>query len=411
MAATEKITLRLSFAIRMIGQPIQTTPFFQMMSQVSNDPTTPWIHPVKSAPQVRTLKDTVKQYENSIAPEQFQRPESWQSVDKKKYFTSILMDRLEGSFVFVDLTLAVHKLESIAPENRAYKFFKDFKSQGYNYLTLDANNRLKMLTALLKDEWKIPSGSYWYVLDDSVDHLKLECATKFSDLPEVVRHLIEERQIIISQYTQIDYKGLSEVFLNVNSGVAPNPQEKRNAFGTEWADYVREVRNGDLSFMKLIHGENHMRRLFSDNWIADALCLIRNVTTDKVTGINQLTKNILYTSDFIQSDADYYTSKFQQLSSYITQMIEDQIMSVKAITRPVSCMNLLWMLCNGISTYEQAVDAMIEHEEFYQRKDDILNDNGRNFTWACGSLGNENNEIRMKVLPDIIQKVTSLMPA
>ena len=381
-----------------------------MINQVSNDPTTPWIYPVKSAPQVRTLRDTVKQYENSIAPEQFQRPESWQSADKKKYFTSILMNRLEGSFVFVDLTLAIYKLESFAPDNRACTFFKEFKSQGYNYLTLDANNRLKMLTALLRDEWTIPSGDYWYVLDDSVDHLELKSATKFSDLPEVVRHLIEERQIIISLYTQIDYKGLSEVFLNVNSGVAPNPQEKRNAFGTEWADYVREIRNGDLSFMELIHGQNHMRRLFSDNWIADALCFIRNVSPDKVSGIAQITKNVFYTSDFIQSDADYYTSKFRQLAEYITRMVKDDILDVKAIIRPASCMNLLWMLCNGISTYDQALEAMIEHEEFYQTKTS-MNDNGRNFTWACGFLGNENNEIRMRVLPGIIQKVTSVVPA
>ena len=90
-----------------------------MMSQVSNDPTIPWIYPIKSAPQVRTLKDTVNQYKHSIAPEQFQRPECWKSADKTKYFTSILMNRLEGSFVFVDLTLAIHKLESFAPNNRA----------------------------------------------------------------------------------------------------------------------------------------------------------------------------------------------------------------------------------------------------------------------------------------------------
>ena len=381
-----------------------------MMSQVSNDPTIPWIYPIKATPKNRTLQDVVKHYRDSIAPEQFQRPECWKSADKKKYFTSILMNRLEGSFVFVDLTLAIHKLESFAPDNRACKFFKEFKSQGYNYLTLDGNNRLKTLNQLFNDEWRIPAGPYWYVLDDSVDHLFLKTSTKFSDLPEVVRHLIEERQINISSYNQIDYQGLSEVFLNVNSGVAPNPQEKRNAFGTEWADYVREVRNGDLSFMELIHGQNYMRRLDCDQWIADALCIIRNVSVDKVSGINQLTKNILYTSDFIQNDADYYTSKFKLLASYITQMIEDKILSVKAITRPASCMNLLWMLCNGISTYDQAVKAMIKHEEFYQTNP-IMNDNGRNFVWACGSFGHENNTIRMMVLPVIIQKVTSLVPA
>ena len=381
-----------------------------MINQVLNDPTTPWIYPIKATPKNRTLQDVVKHYRGSIAPEQFQRPECWKSADKKKYFTSILMNRLEGSFVFVDLTLAIHKLESFAPDNRACTFFKELKSQGYNYLTLDGNNRLKTLSQLFRDEWTIPAGQYSFVLDDSVDHIELKSSTKFSGLPEVVRHLIEERQINISSYNQIDYDGLSEVFLNVNSGVAPNPQEKRNAFGTEWADYVREIRNDDLSFMELIHGQNYMRRLECDQWIADALCLIRNVSADKVTGITQLTKNLLYTSKFIQSDAEYYTSKFRQLSSYITQMIEDNILNVKAITRPASCMNLLWMLCNGISTYDQAVEVIIKHEEFYQTNP-IMNDNGRNFVWACGSLGHENNEIRMMVLPGIIQKVTSLRPA
>ena len=381
-----------------------------MINQVLNDPTTPWIYPIKATPKNRTLQDVVKHYRGSIAPEQFQRPECWKSADKKKYFTSILMNRLEGSFVFVDLTLAIHKLESFAPDNRACTFFKELKSQGYNYLTLDGNNRLKTLSQLFRDEWTIPAGQYSFVLDDSVDHIELKSSTKFSSLPEVVRHLIEERQINISSYNQIDYDGLSEVFLNVNSGVAPNPQEKRNAFGTEWADYVREIRNDDLSFMELIHGQNYMRRLECDQWIADALCLIRNVSADKVTGITQLTKNLLYTSKFIQSDAEYYTSKFRQLSSYITQMIEDNILNVKAITRPASCMNLLWMLCNGISTYDQAVEVIIKHEEFYQTNP-IMNDNGRNFVWACGSLGHENNEIRMMVLPGIIQKVTSLRPA
>ena len=381
-----------------------------MMSQVSNDPTIPWIYPIKSAPQVRTLKDTVNQYKHSIAPEQFQRPESWRSEDKKKYFTSILMNRLEGSFVFVDLTLAIHKLESFAPNNRACTFFKEFKSQGYNYLTLDANNRLKMLTALLKNEWVIPHGRYWYVSDDNVNGLDIDSTNdKFSTLPEVVRHLIEERQIIISQYTQIDYKGLSEVFLNVNSGVAPNPQEKRNAFGTEWADYVREVRNDNLSFMKLIHGENHMRRLVSDNWIADALCFIRSVSSDNVSGITQNTKNTLYDSDFIQSDADYYTSKFKLLASYITQMIEDDVLSVKTITRPVSCMNLLWMLCHGITNYEQAANAMMQHERLYARSS--TNERGRTFKWACGCLGMENNAIRMIELPVIVEEVLVQTPA
>jgi hypothetical protein len=49
-----------------------------MINQVLNDPTTPWIYPIKATPQNRTLQDVVKHYRGSIAPEQFQRPECWQ---------------------------------------------------------------------------------------------------------------------------------------------------------------------------------------------------------------------------------------------------------------------------------------------------------------------------------------------
>lgn len=381
-----------------------------MMSQGSDSKFS--IYPIKKCPEVLAIRYLVAQYADfSIAPEEFQRPTAWSQVDKKKYFSSILMDRLEGSFVFVDLIPAIKKLESIAPKNRACTYFKEFRQQKKQYLTLDANNRLKMTSALLKDEWKIPHGDYEYVFGDEVCKFEVTFRNdRFSKLDENVRNEIEGRCVTVSVYSQIDYKGLSEVFLNVNSGVPLNPQEKRNAFGTDWADYVRELRNSSMPFLELIH-KNPMNRLYSDNWIADALCFASGITEDEVYGITQITKDVMYRSKFSRTDytdtdgieykgTDYYSAKYAQLGQFITRMNDSEI---PYATRPSTCMNLFWMVCNGITTYEQAVSAVMKHEKLYNRSS--TNENGRTFKWACGCLGIENNTIRMIELPAIVEQV------
>ena len=387
-----------------------------MMSQGSDTKFT--VYPIKKTPIVKSISSLVREYADlTVAPGEFQRPLAWSHVDKRRYFSSILMDRLEGSFVFVDLISATKKLESIAPNNRAYNFFKEIRSQKKQYIILDANNRLKMLSALLKDEWKIPhSSDYKYVFEDEVCCFEVNGTNdRFSKLPEEIRNEIKKRSVTVSEYTQIDYKGLSEVFLNLNSGVPLNAQEKRNAFGTEWADYVREIRNDNMPFLRLIHN-SPMNRLYSDNWIADALCLVRGIIEDDVYGITQTTKDALYRSKFSRTDyidgdgienkgTDYYSAKFSQLGGYISLMKEE---GIDGATRPSTSINLFWMLCNGIDTYEQAVSAVIKHEKIYRSTK--TNERGRTFKWACGCLGMENNEIRMIEFPAIVEEVLIQLP-
>lgn len=320
------------------------------------------------------------------------------------------MDRVEGSFVFVDLILSIYKLESLErKDNPAYDLFINYRSKGYEHLILDANNRLKLSDDLLNDEWTIPAGDYQFVDDNTVHEIKIDSKTnKFSTLPDFIKRIIENRQIIVSEYTQIDFKGLSEVFLNVNSGVPLVDQEKRNAFGTEWADYVRKLRDDNSELMAKIMGRDYMKRLKGDNWIVDTLCFVRNVSPINVTGIADSTKNSLYkNSNFNLDEVKQFTDNFNKLDGYLSKMTSEDILPNRVITRPVSCMNLLWMMCNGIDTYAQAVEAVVLHEKYYQDKQQSMNDNGRNYQWACGSLRPENNEIRMRVISTIIDEVKS----
>jgi hypothetical protein len=378
------------------------------------------IHIVKKDPMNIFLVDLVRNYHSSFAPEQFQRPEAWGARDKKKYFLSILMNRLEGNFVFVDLTIALQKIKEIDIEDRAYSFFSMLKEQGIDYIILDGNNRFSHLKKLMNDEWEIPKGKYDYILDDHVASFVVgKHNNVFSKLPEVVRKIIQKRILVISEYHQISYDGLSEVFTNVNSGVPLNNQEKRNALNSPWADYVRSLGREIAPLLVFMFNEEYKKRLKGDEWIVEALDYATNVEkfdesepTYKPPGVTQSSKYSLYKSDIKKINKDFYQRKLLQLLEYVSAMMtdEDVKFNEKHAKRTSLITNMFWMMCNGVNTYDQLVESFKLHEEVYSDYSRV-NDAGNNFYWCCGGTGVKNNEFRIEVLSDIVDQVTNKVHA
>lgn len=378
----------------------------------------PIIFPIKNDPLTTTIKDLLNNYKGAYAPEQFQRPESWSASERSKYFASVLLNRLEGSFVFVDLELALDRLKKIDPNDRAYKYFDNLLSQMIEKIVLEGNNRLKFFEALLSDEYTIPNGVYHYVSDPHTTSLSQFVVGKhnnvFSKLDPHIKKVILCRKVVVSEYTQIDYSGLSQVFINVNSGVPLNAQELRNAMDTPWAEYVRMLRSQIAPLLMKIFPTtkktNYKKRLVGDELIAEMLDMVINNYKEDETdeyefkGVTQTSKNKLYESDFTQQH-EYYVEKFLLLADYIDRMIDDnwEDLSQTAIIKKSSVVNLFWMMCNGIETYEQAVEAMYLHEESYKDKT-LVNDADDTYKWACGGMGLKNMEFRMQVLPQIVEK-------
>ncbi len=375
----------------------------------------PFVFPVKHEPKVRSLKDTVINYQYSYAPEEFQRPEAWGKDDRKHYFQSLLMNRLEGNFVVVDIELTIKKLEKLAPTDRAYKFLVELSNQGLEYILLDGNNRFKFLTALMNDEYQIPRGTYNYVIEDDILTLVVGSHNNvFSKLPKLVKKVICDRQLVISEYVQIDYTGLSDVFTNVNSGVPLNNQEKRNAMDSPWAGWVRQIRGEITPLLITMFGTNYKFRLKGDEWIVQSLDFAINCAVDDIKGVGQGSMNRLYNSDITDIDQQFLLETFIELADYINVMISDDDFTfgnktdkVKVLSRGSTVMNLYWMMVNGINSYEEVCAAVIDHEKSY-KDSSFINDDGNNYVWACGGLGAKNNEMKMKVLANIMEYIEQL---
>lgn len=389
---------------------------------------------IKSDPMVLPIKNIVDNYKLSTAPIQFQRPESWTPKEKKLFWLSLLMNRIEGVIVLVDIAAALHRIQELNPHDRAIQLYEYLLKKGFEYIVLDGNNRLKFLQNLFNDEWVIPEGNYEYIRDlndsSTTSFRVTRKKNKFSDLPGAVKATLNRRRCIISEYTQIGYTGLSDIFTNTNSGVFPNPQELRNAKNTLWADFVRHLD-------KILTNSGLLTKVFSDptkrfcgqDWITECLNFALEAveeTQDPETNeisveffpINQTSKNTLYKSTFLsKGQQDGYIQLFKDVSQHILEMIDDNVLEENLLKRKSTVLNLFWMMCNGIQTYDEAVEAMKLYDEEYNRKDKFFTDvyeyaeneevvgDDLTFKNSCEGTRKINIEHRYLILSDIIRRV------
>jgi hypothetical protein len=373
----------------------------------------PFLYPIKKDPAAIALDYMLQKYDKCVAPSEVQRPIAWRPKDRKAYFESMCMGRTEGGFVFVNMQYTVQAMEDHGYTNdRAYRYFKKLMSQGYKYLTLDGNNRWTFIRDLIEDRYNIPLGTYNMLIQDTLHTFTVTKRNNvFSKLTGLEQRVLLDRVFVITEYTQLDYAGLSEIFLSINSGVPLNPQEKRNAMDSDWSDYVRKLSLDLAPLLTLILGENYTKRLAGDDWIATTLAYTIYCNPDEPCGIVQSTKDKLYSADFGTHFTEDYRALFLQLQDYVLDLLNDKTMPVseKDITMASFVQNLYWMMCNGLQEYEDVFAATVLHKD--ARKDSSrVNEDGNNYVWACGGTGTKNNAFKMEVLTEILDKTSGYVP-
>jgi len=389
------------------------------------------------------------------APQALQRPLSWKEKNKVDFFNSICMNRISGEIIIVHVQKALETLEDEAGKdtNEAYalihkaiKLFKDCLAKGKEYVVLDGNNRLMFYIDLFNDKWSIPPNTYEYIREktdsETCSFTVTNKANKWSDLPSKVQNALLDRLQIITEYTQIDWIGMSLVFINTNSMVAPNAQEIRNASVSNWADWIRKIRADHMNLLRMIH-TNPLNRLCGDEWVLDCLDFVmqgvqpsetpvtfcdkdgiprllnkhrqnpQSYTADvKCKALTQTTKFDLYDCDIPdQKETQYYESVFTNLEDWISKMVDAATTkeAKKRLKTGSLSQNLYWMMCNGIDTYQEAVLAVKYHQEAYANSSFTYGSDESTFKNACSGSSGQNIEFRYIVLKDIIGKVNTTL--
>ena len=69
------------------------------------------IAPIKTGSDMWEASYLIWKYLKVVAPKRCQRPLCWNNPTKVKYFKSLLMNRVEGTFIFIDIESAFEAIQ------------------------------------------------------------------------------------------------------------------------------------------------------------------------------------------------------------------------------------------------------------------------------------------------------------
>lgn len=174
----------------------------------------------------------------------FQRMACWSERSKKSYISSILEGAHPGYLILASVNANAHRNE----------YFKDLQDKGYQYLSIDGNNRSNCIVQFMNDEFTV-----------NVNGKPLT----YSQLDVNDRAQFNNLRLGIVLYENIDKEGCANIFLSHNESQPLSAQEKRNARIGEISTYIRELEPKVRKNIKTFDAEN--KRRGNDEFIVDIL--------------------------------------------------------------------------------------------------------------------------------------------
>ena len=164
----------------------------------------------------------------------FQRKSCWSLETKRRFILSFFKRRTPYPIVLASIESGISTSKRIG-NSRSLNTYSQLKKQGFNFISLDGQNRTTTLEEFVNNKFQI-SGT---IRDaDGVEQQVTNCFYK--DLPTRVRDAFNVLNVNVHVMKNCSYPELHEIFVHINDGEGLNEQEKRNAIMTWFSKYIRE---------------------------------------------------------------------------------------------------------------------------------------------------------------------------
>mgnify|MGYP000704585618 FL=1 len=213
----------------------------------------------------------LQKYGKIYLDDSFQSEERWSDKDKQEYMASLLEGRAITSIILADLASLVAALKiAFTEENEDYKFFKNLIDQGYEYITIDGNNRDRCISDFVEKKFALTNNEYntgaSYLPTFKVDSSN----NKYDTLPANAKKFIDDIELNVLVVTQCDRRGLADLFIAVNKGMNLNAQERRNAIMCVFGAEVRKLVKKLYKPFNKIYTDKAMNRRAADEMVVTA---------------------------------------------------------------------------------------------------------------------------------------------
>ena len=207
----------------------------------------------------------------------FQSRARWGNKQKQKFLRSCI----EG-FNLSAITIAHIKalygdiVLNEGEDSEDALWLKDLMDQGYEYITVDGNNRDETLAQFFTDkiipDYSIPLAEGKYDLGDRVLNVTAD-KKYFCQFSKIDQQFLKNLPIWIHFITEGGRKALRKAFRVINDGMKLNDQELRNALSSKFADLVRDLVDEEMEAFKKIYTILKINRRFPDEFIVDVAVL------------------------------------------------------------------------------------------------------------------------------------------
>jgi len=250
--------------------------------------------------------------------ESFQSNARWDIISSQAYMTSVFLGRAVTSIILGDIKSIVASLRLAFGENNDdYKFFKALEDEGYEYITVDGNNRSRCISAFVQGDF--PLTEQEYEIDDGYTTVfKTNMSNKYySSLPSDIQTYLNITKMNVLLVTQCDKIGLAALFIAVNKGMNLNAQEKRNAILCAFGAYVRKLASDEKlakTFVE-IYGQKGVNRRYSDEMIVTAAVIVAR----GIDGVTNAARDLAYTDT--SEELSVFSSRVKPLITTIVEKL------------------------------------------------------------------------------------------
>ena len=208
----------------------------------------------------------------------FQRRECWGNEALSDFIASATKGWLQHTcLTFASVKHCLEYSKTVG-DDYSIKYFQKLRDEGYEYVSIDGQNRAKKAIAFIsgevdKDGKQVTiSGTRFLDADDNLVSVENKL---FAHLPPRLKDRVGDSEILVTVYRNLTRENLAEMFELTNKQPTPNAQALRQSKTTPIANWVRRVSKNCNSAMKKVIPSNKFKLMDDDELIAKtAMCLI-----------------------------------------------------------------------------------------------------------------------------------------
>lgn len=242
----------------------------------------------------RTLKlisEVTRYFRQRVALDlAFQSESRWEEKQSTSYMTSLITGMAPSKIVVANIPECLNKC---VEGSNDYDYFKKWQDKGFEWISIDGNNRTITIDNYLKNAVKLKHGEY--CLPDCVVVINENNDTYDKHPKPLLRFIEENVSLTVSEYVSATRTDLSSIFQNVNDGIALNAQELRNSILVPYAEWVRNMVKDNLQdFKSIFKTDKNYKRRDVDEFVVSASIF---TTYGATNGVTKLDRDSAYDDD------------------------------------------------------------------------------------------------------------------